>query len=62
MTNAFHIRAFAPCVIWVDEIYFSEPVAPVDTTDSSTIQAGMTAAETGKPADLPIRDYLADLG
>ena len=62
MTNAFHIRAFAPCVIWVDEIYFSEPVAPVDTTDSSTIQAGMTVPETGKPADLPIKDYLADLG
>ena len=62
MTNAFHIRAFAPCVIWVDEIGFAEPVAPIDTTDSSTIQAGMTAAETGKPGDLPIKDYLAELG
>ncbi len=62
MTNALHIRAFADCVIWVDEIYFSEPVAPIDTTDSSTIQAGLTAPETGKPAELPIKDYLAELG
>ena len=62
MTNALHIRAFADCVIWIDEIYFSEPIAPIDTTDSSTIQAGMTAAETGKPAELPIKDYLAELG
>ena len=62
MTNALHIRAFADCVIWVDEIYFSEPVGPIDTTDSSTIQAGLTAPETGKPADLPIKDYLAALG
>ena len=62
MTNALHIRAFADCVIWIDEIYFSEPVAPIDTTDSSTIQAGMTAEETGKPGDLPIKDYLAELG
>ncbi len=62
MTNALHIRAFADCVIWIDEIYFSEPVGPIDTTDSSTIQAGLTTPETGKPADLPIKDYLAALG
>jgi len=58
MTNAFHIRAFAPCVIWLDEITFSEPISPIDATSSDTIKAGMTAPETGKPADLPIREYL----
>lgn len=62
MTNALHIRAFASCVIWIDEIYFSEPVAPIDTTSSETILAGLTAPETGAPADLPIRDYVAELG
>ncbi len=61
MTNAFHIRAFAPCVIWVDDIGFAEPIAPIDTTDSASIQAGMTVAETGKPGELPIKDYLAAL-
>ncbi len=58
MTNAFHIRAFAPCVIWLDEITFSEPISPIDATSSDTIKAGMTAPETGKPAELPIREYL----
>lgn len=62
MTNALHIRAFADCVIWIDEITFSEPVAPVDTTSTETIQAGMTVPETGKPGDLPIKDYIAELG
>ncbi len=61
MTNAFHIRAFARCVIWLDEIYFSDPVAPVDATSQETILAGMTVEETGKPGDLPIRDFLAEL-
>lgn len=61
MTNAFHIRAFARCVIWLDEISFSEAVAPIDATSSETILAGLTAPETGKPGDLPIRDYVAAL-
>ena len=61
MTNAFHIRAFAPCVIWLDEISFSEPISPIDATSSATIQAGMTVPETGKPADLPIKAFLAEL-
>ena len=61
MTNAFHIRAFAKCVIWLDEISFSEAVAPIDTSGPDTILAGLTAPETGKPGDLPIRDYLAEL-
>ena len=61
MTNAFHIRAFSRCVIWLDEISFSEAVAPVDATSSETIQAGMTAPESGKPAELPIKDFIADL-
>ena len=62
MTNAFHIRAFAKCVIWLDEITFSEAVAPVDATSAETILAGMTVPETGKPADLPIKDFVAELG
>ena len=61
MTNALHIRAFAKCVIWLDEITFSEPVAPVDATSGETIIAGLTAPETGKPGDLPIKDYLAEI-
>ncbi|MBR4710714.1 MAG: hypothetical protein IKP10_01685 [Clostridia bacterium] len=61
MTNAFHIRAFARCVIWLDEIYFCEAVAPVDATSQETILAGLTAEETGKPGDLPIQDFLAEL-
>ena len=61
MTNAFHIRAFAKCVIWLDEISFSEAVAPVDASGQDTILAGMTVPETGKPGDLPIKDFLAEL-
>ena len=61
MTNAFHIRAFAKCVIWLDEISFSEAVAPIDASGPDTILAGLTAPETGKPGDLPIKDYLAEL-
>ena len=57
MTNAFHIRAFDKCVIWLDEIYFAEPVAPIDTT---AIVDTMTTPETGKPGDLPIQEYLAN--
>ena len=59
MTNALHIRAFAECTIWLDEIYFSEPIAPIDTTSTDTIVGGFNVPETGKPADLPIKDYLA---
>ena len=62
MTNAFHFYAFAKNVIWLDEISFSEPVAPIDATSAETILAALTAAETGKPGDLPIKDYLAELG
>ena len=60
MTNALHIRAFAECTIFLDELTFSEPLAPVDATSADTILAGLTAAETGKPGDLPIKDYVAD--
>ncbi|MCQ2454270.1 MAG: hypothetical protein MJ136_06990 [Clostridia bacterium] len=58
MTNAFHIRAFAKCVIWLDEISFSEAVAPVTANPVE----GMTMPETGKPAQLPIQQFVADLG
>ncbi len=61
MTNAFHIRAFAKCVIWVDEISFCEAVSPVDASSQQTILDGMTVPETGKPGDLPIQQYLAEL-
>ena len=61
MTNAFHIRAFAKCVIWLDEITFSEAVAPIDATSKETILAGMTVPETGKPGALPIQEYVAAL-
>ena len=61
MTNAFHIRAFAKCVIWVDEISFCEAVSPVDASSQQTILDGMTVPETGKPGDLPIQEYLAEL-
>ena len=62
MTNAFHIRAFAKCVIWLDEISFCEAIAPIDATSGETILAGMTVEETGKPGDLPIKDFVAELG
>ncbi|MCR5331370.1 MAG: hypothetical protein K6E62_09305 [Lachnospiraceae bacterium] len=58
MTNALHIRAFAPCVIWLDELVFTEPLAPIDATSADTIIAGFTVPESGKPGDLPIREYL----
>ena len=58
MTNAFHIRAFAKAVIWLDEISFSEAVAPV--TENPT--DGMTLPETGKPTDLPLRQFVEELG
>ena len=34
MTNALHIRAFAKCVIYLDEITFSAAVAPIAATSS----------------------------
>ena len=58
MTNALHIRAFEKCVIWLDELVFSEPIAPIDATSVETIVSGFTVPETGKPGDLPIRQYL----
>ena len=57
MTNAFHFYAFAKCVIWIDEISFSEAVAPVPAAPLD----GMTLPETGKAWELPIKDYLAEL-
>ena len=61
MTNTMHIRAIAACTIWIDEITFSEPVSLVDATSSENVLAGLTAPETGKPVDLPIQEYLAEL-
>ena len=58
MTNAFHLRAFAKCVIWLDEISFSEAVSPIDHDNPL---AGITMEESGKPQDLPIKDFLAEL-
>lgn len=61
MTNRMHIRAFAPCVISLDELYFSEPVAPIDITSKETILGGITVEAIGDPAVLPIADYVAAL-
>ena len=61
MTNAFHFYAFAKNVIWLDEISFSDAVAPIDATSAETILAGLTAPETGKAWELPIQEYLAEL-
>ena len=61
MTNALHIRAFAECTIYLDELYFSEPLSPIDSTSTETIVSGFSVPETGKPADLPIRSYVEAL-
>jgi hypothetical protein len=61
MTNRMHIRAFARCIISLDEIYFSEPVAPIDATSRETILAGISVEANGNPADLPIKEYVEAL-
>ena len=61
MTNRMHIRAFAECTIFLDEIYFSGELGPIDTTSVETILGGFTVEAIGDPADLPIRDYIAEL-
>ena len=53
MTNRMHIRAFLPATIFIDEIYFSEPVGGLDPDNPL---AGMPA-ETGGPGTLPIRNW-----
>lgn len=55
MTNALHIRAFAKCVIYLDEITFSEAVAPIDATSSETIQAGLPRRKPASPATCRLR-------
>ena len=59
MTNRMHIRAFAEYTIFLDEIYFSEPVGPIDTESRDTILAGITVPEIGNPSDLPIQSYFS---
>ena len=61
MTNALHIRAFAECTIYLDELYFSDPIAPIDNTSTETIVSGFNVPETGRPGDLPIKDFIAAL-
>lgn len=53
MTNRMHIRAFLAATIFIDEIYFSEPVGELDPDNPL---ADMPA-EIGAPADLPIRNW-----
>ena len=60
MTNRMHIRAFAECTIFLDEIYFSDPIAPIDTASVDTILGGFTVQAIGNPADLPIRAFVAE--
>jgi hypothetical protein len=55
MTDALHLRAFLPCILWLERIDFSEPLAPMDP---GAVLAGLEAAETGKPGDLPIETYV----
>jgi hypothetical protein len=62
MTNRMHIRAFAECTVFLDEIYFSEAIAPIDTTSTDTIISGFTVEAIGNPADLPIKDYVTAIG
>ncbi len=57
MTNRLHIRAFAKCIISIDELYFSEPIALVGADPLE----GITVEAIGNPADLPIADYVAAL-
>ena len=47
--------------MYLDVITFCEAVGRIDATSSETIVAVLTAPETGKPGDLPIKDYLAEL-
>lgn len=61
MTNALHIRAFADCTIFLDDITFTDPVGAIVTTSKDTIMAGISVKESGKPGDLPIKQYIADL-
>ena len=55
MTDALHLRAFLPCILWLERIDFSKPLAPMDP---GAVLAGLEAAETGKPGDLPIETYV----
>jgi len=57
MTNRMHIRAFQPCTILLDEIFFSEPVAPINAESAETIIAGFTVDAIGDPSVLPIRSW-----
>ncbi|MCL2254302.1 MAG: hypothetical protein FWC09_07635, partial [Lachnospiraceae bacterium] len=62
MTNRMHIRAFAESTINLDTLYFSDPIGDIDTTDRDAILSSVTVQpELGNPADLPIRDYIANL-
>ncbi|MCL2003660.1 MAG: hypothetical protein FWG72_06620 [Oscillospiraceae bacterium] len=54
MTNRMHIRAFAGCTIFLDEMFFSNPVKPI----SGDVLAGITVP------DIPLGDvagYVAEL-
>ncbi|MDR2599252.1 MAG: hypothetical protein LBC73_03150 [Oscillospiraceae bacterium] len=53
MTNRMHIRAFKPCTIIIDELYFFSAVGLID---SDNPLAGMPP-EIGPLGDLPIADW-----
>jgi hypothetical protein len=57
MTNRLHIRAFAECVIYIDEIYFHGAFSPIDTTDNDTIAAGFPEPTLDSVTELPIREF-----
>ena len=59
MTNRMHIRAFYECTIFIEEIYFHEPRALIDSTDNDTIAASFTVEPIGSITDLNIRGFVA---
>ncbi|MDR2571513.1 MAG: hypothetical protein LBD23_14640, partial [Oscillospiraceae bacterium] len=46
MTNRMHIRSFAAYTIFLDEIYFSDPISPVDSESVETILGGINVPES----------------
>jgi len=49
MTNRMHIRAWVQCTIILEEIFFSDPVSPIDPDDPL---GGITVPEKGDVAEI----------
>ena len=61
MTNRMHIRAFADCVIYIDEIFFHGAVSPINTTDNDTIAAGFPPTDIESINELPLQGFLDEI-